>query len=65
MRNAPHTMGLAVSDSWDFNYTRLKAVYPLPWVKKHKFFPSVRRVNDAYGDRNLMCSCAPISDYIS
>ena len=64
LKNAPHTLGLAVNDEWNFNYTRQKAVYPLEWVKDRKFWPSVRRVNDAFGDRNFICSCAPISDYI-
>ena len=56
-------MELAVNDDWDFSYSRKKAVYPLKWVKKNKFWPSVARINDAYGDRNLICSCAPISEY--
>jgi len=64
LKNAPHTVDLAVNDQWKYSYSRQKAVYPLSWVKEHKFWPSVRRVNDAYGDRNLVCSCAPISDYI-
>ena len=64
LKNAPHTVDLAVNDQWKYSYSRQKAVYPLSWVKEHKFWPSVRRVNDAYGDRNLICSCAPISDYI-
>ncbi len=64
LKNAPHTMNLAVNDSWDFVYSREKAVFPLQWVKSKKFWPSVRRVNDAFGDRNLICSCAPISDYM-
>ena len=64
LKNAPHTLGLAVNDEWNFNYTRQKAVYPLEWVRDRKFWPSVRRVNDAFGDRNFICSCAPISDYI-
>ena len=64
LKNAPHTLALAVNDEWNFNYTRQKAVYPLEWVKDRKFWPSVRRVNDAFGDRNFICSCAPISDYI-
>ena len=63
LRNAPHTMRLLVSDDWNLNYTREKAAFPLKWVKERKFFPTVRRVNDAYGDRNLICSCAPVSDY--
>jgi len=64
LKNAPHTINLAVNDNWDFVYSRQKALYPLNWVKEHKFWPSVRRVNDAFGDRNFICSCAPISDYI-
>jgi glycine dehydrogenase len=64
LKNAPHTVDLAVNDQWKYSYSRQKAVYPLSWVKEHKFWPSVRRVNDAYGDRNLICSCAPISDYV-
>jgi glycine dehydrogenase len=64
LKNAPHTLALAVNDEWNFNYSRQKAVYPLNWVKDKKFWPSVRRVNDAFGDRNLICSCAPISDYV-
>ena len=64
LKNAPHTMNIAVSDVWNLNYSRQKAVYPLQWVKDKKFWPSVRRVNDAFGDRNLICSCAPISDYV-
>ena len=64
LKNAPHTMELAVNDEWNFTYSRQKAVYPLKWIKDNKFWPSVRRVNDAYGDRNFICSCAPISDYV-
>jgi len=64
LKNAPHTLSLAVNDEWSFKYTRQKAVYPLEWVNDRKFWPSVRRVNDAFGDRNFICSCAPISDYI-
>jgi glycine dehydrogenase len=63
LKNAPHTMELSVSDDWNFKYSRQKAVYPLDWVKNNKFWPSVSRVNDAYGDRNLICSCVPISEY--
>ena len=64
LKNAPHTLDLAVNDKWSFKYTRQKAVYPLESVRDRKFWPSVRRVNDAFGDRNFICSCAPISDYI-
>jgi glycine dehydrogenase len=63
LKNAPHTMNLALNDNWDFPYSREKAVFPLQWLKVKKFWPTVRRVNDAFGDRNLICSCPPMSDY--
>ncbi|MGY6545911.1 MAG: aminomethyl-transferring glycine dehydrogenase [Cyclobacteriaceae bacterium] len=63
LKNAPHTAQLALADNWDFPYSREKAVYPLPFVKGNKFWPSVRRVDSAYGDRNLMCSCIPVAEY--
>tara|TARA_B110000444_G_C18536113_1_gene453504 strand:- start:65 stop:697 length:633 start_codon:yes stop_codon:yes gene_type:complete len=63
LKNAPHTMKMAVHDKWEFNYSRQKAVFPLEWVEERKFWPTVRRVNDAFGDRNLVCSCAPVSSY--
>ena len=63
LRNAPHTISLIVSENWPFKYTRQQAVFPLPWVEAQKFWPRVRRINDAFGDRNLICSCAPISDF--
>jgi glycine dehydrogenase len=63
LKNSPHTAVLALSDNWDFPYTREKAVYPLPFVKGNKFWPSVRRVDSAYGDRNLVCSCIPVEEY--
>ncbi len=64
LRNAPHTIKLIVNDKWNFKYSREKAVYPLGWVKENKFWPSVRRLNDVYGDRNLICSCAPLEEYV-
>jgi glycine dehydrogenase len=63
LKNAPHTMNLALNDNWDFPYSREKAVFPLQCLKVKKFWPTVRRINDAYGDRNLICSCPPLSDY--
>ena len=65
LKNAPHTAEMVTSDNWDFSYSREKASFPLEWIRLNKFWPSVRRVNDAYGDRNLICSCAPIDDYVS
>ena len=63
LKNAPHTMNIALNDNWDFPYSREKAVFPLQWLKVKKFWPTVRRINDAFGDRNLICSCPPMSDY--
>jgi len=63
LKNAPHTAGTVVSDGWNYPYSREKAAYPAPWLRKHKFWPSVGRVNNAYGDRNLICSCPPIAEY--
>ncbi len=63
LKNAPHTAHSVISDSWNHNYSREKAAYPNSWTRLNKFWPSVGRVNNAYGDRNLVCSCLPISDY--
>ena len=63
LKNAPHTAAFALSDDWTMPYSRQQAVYPLPYVKGSKFWPSVRRVDSAYGDRNLMCSCIPVEEY--
>ena len=62
--NAPHTIAMISSEKWDYPYTRNEAVFPLPFVSENKFWPSVRRVDDAYGDRNLICTCEPIESYI-
>lgn len=64
LKNAPHTLQMLTDDEWDLPYTRQKAAYPLPYLRENKFWASVRRVDDAYGDRNLVCSCAPIEIYI-
>ncbi|MBX2820476.1 MAG: aminomethyl-transferring glycine dehydrogenase [Rhodothermaceae bacterium] len=63
LRQAPHTAGMIASDTWEFPYSREKAVFPASWSRSSKFWPSVRRLNDAYGDRNLVCSCPPIHSY--
>ena len=63
LKNAPHTVAMISSDQWDYPYTRQQAAFPLPYVEDNKFWPSVRRVDDAYGDRNLICSCLPIEMY--
>jgi glycine dehydrogenase len=64
LKNAPHTLKMVSGDSWEFPYTRQKAAYPLAYVSENKFWPSVRRVDEAFGDRNLICSCASINSYI-
>lgn len=64
LKNAPHTEQVVISDAWDKPYSREKAAYPLDWVRDHKFFASVSRVDEAYGDRNLVCTCTPIEDYM-
>lgn len=64
IKNAPHTCKLVVSDNWSKPYSRQKAAYPLTWVRDNKFWPSVARVDNAYGDRHLVCSCAPIEAYM-
>lgn len=64
LKNAPHTEQMVISDSWDKPYSREKAAYPLEWVRDHKFFASVSRVDEAYGDRNLVCTCEPIEAYM-
>ena len=62
--NAPHPMHRITSDQWDYPYTREKAAFPLPYLKEgFKFWPAVARVNNAYGDRNLVCTCPPIEAY--
>ncbi len=63
LKHAPHTAAVVISDSWNRPYNRQKAAYPLPFVKEMKFWPSVSRIDNAYGDRNLMCSCLPIEEY--
>jgi glycine dehydrogenase len=64
LKNAPHTAQMVIADDWKHPYSREKAAYPAMWTRFRKFWPSVGRVNNAYGDRNLICSCNPISDYI-
>ena len=63
LKNAPHTLEMLTGDEWNFPYSRQKAAFPLSYIQENKFWPSVRRVDDAYGDRNLICTCAPIEAY--
>ncbi|TGK02912.1 glycine dehydrogenase (aminomethyl-transferring) [Leptospira langatensis] len=64
LKNSPHTSAMVISDSWDHAYSREKAAYPAPWTKEHKFWPYVGRIDNVYGDRNLVCSCLPLEDYV-
>ena len=64
IKNAPHTCKLVVADNWTKPYSRQKAAYPLNWVRDNKFWPSVAKVDSAYGDRNLVCACPPIEAYM-
>ena len=64
LKNAPHTLSMITDDEWLLPYTRQQAAFPLDYVRDNKFWPSVRRVDDAYGDRNLICTCAPIEMYM-
>lgn len=64
LKNAPHTQMVVVSSDWARSYTREEAAYPLDWVRNNKFWPSVARVNNTHGDRNLICTCEPITSYM-
>ena len=64
LKNAPHTLMMVTASSWTYPYTREQAAFPLDYVSDNKFWPTVRRADEAYGDRNLVCSCAPIEAYI-
>ena len=63
LKNSPHTAEMVISDNWQHAYSREKAAYPTAWTRVRKFWPAIGRVNNAYGDRNLVCTCAPISSY--
>ncbi len=65
LTRAPHTAAVITADKWDRPYSRQKAAYPLPFVQDAKFWPAVSRIDNAYGDRNLVCSCLPIEEYAS
>ena len=64
LTNSPHTLEMITADNWDYNYTRTQAAYPLSFVKENKFWPTVTRIDEAFGDRNLICTCSPIENYI-
>jgi glycine dehydrogenase len=63
LKNAPHTASAVIADDWKMPYSREKAAFPAPWSRARKFWPAVGRVNNPYGDRNLVCTCPPVEDY--
>lgn len=63
LKNAPHTAQVVAADEWNRPYSRERAAFPAPWVRDYKFWPSVSRVDEAYGDRNLICTCPPTDSY--
>jgi glycine dehydrogenase len=65
LKNAPHTQFVITADEWNHGYGREKAAFPLPFTRKNKFWPAIGRVNNTYGDRNLVCTCEPVSSYES
>ncbi len=64
LKNAPHTEAMLTNDEWNFHYTRKEAAFALDYIKGNKYWPTIRRVNEAYGDRHLVCTCNPIEDYM-
>ncbi len=63
LKHAPHTADVVTADTWDRAYTRAEAAWPAPWLREHKYWPPVGRVDNAYGDRHLMCTCLPMEAY--
>ena len=64
LKNSPHTVNVLTAEEWTRPYSRQTAAFPLEWIKENKFWPYVGRVDDAYGDRNLVCTCEPIENYM-
>ena len=64
LKNAPHTVEELIRADWEHPYTREQAAFPLPFVRRHKYWPPVSRINDALGDRNLVCACPPVESYV-
>jgi glycine dehydrogenase len=63
LKNAPHTAESLMVDEWNRPYTRAQAAYPASWTREHKFWPAVGRIDNAFGDRNFVCSCLPMEAY--
>ena len=64
LKNSPHTLAMLTSETWNYPYTREQAAFPLDYIAENKFWPSVSRVNNTYGDRNLICTCEPVTSYM-
>jgi glycine dehydrogenase len=64
LKHAPHTLETVVNDGWNRGYSREKAAFPAAWTRERKFWPAVSRVDNAYGDRNIVCACPPIEEYM-
>jgi glycine dehydrogenase len=64
LKNSPHTLAVVTADEWKYSYSRQQAAFPLPYLKENKFWPAVSRVNNTYGDRNLICTCEPTESYL-
>lgn len=65
LKHAPHTMDTVYTDNWDKPYSRMTGAFPAPWVNPaNKFWPTVGRIDNVYGDRNLVCTCPPVTDYM-
>ena len=63
LKNAPHPLAVVTADEWDHAYSRETAAWPADWLREHKFWPAVARIDNGYGDRHLVCSCPPMEDY--
>ncbi|MGI8637433.1 MAG: aminomethyl-transferring glycine dehydrogenase, partial [Segetibacter sp.] len=63
LKNAPHSLNIITGDEWNHSYTRTQAAFPLDYLRVHKFWPAISRVNNTFGDRNLICTCEPIEAY--
>jgi glycine dehydrogenase len=63
LKNAPHTVADLTAETWERPYSRQMGIFPTPWTRQHKFYPAVGRVDNAYGDRHLVCSCLPMAAY--
>jgi glycine dehydrogenase len=63
LKHAPHTAAVVMADAWSHKYSREEAAFPAPWVRERKFWPSVSRVDNGFGDKNLVCTCPPVEAY--